>query len=42
MTTLHDFGGVLGWPLDTFFWAFETFYLLSLTQFLGLWNALEL
>ena len=19
--TLHDFGGVLGWPLDTFFWA---------------------
>ena len=19
MTTLHDFGGVLGWPLDTFF-----------------------
>ena len=21
MTTLHDFGGVLGWPLDTFFWA---------------------
>ena len=21
MTTLHDFGGVLGHPLDTFFWA---------------------
>ena len=21
VTTLHDFGGVLGWPLDTFFWA---------------------
>ena len=21
-TTLHDFGGVLGRPLDTFFWAF--------------------
>ena len=21
MTTLHDFGGVLGRPLDTFFWA---------------------
>ena len=21
MTTLHDFEGVLGWPLDTFFWA---------------------
>jgi len=20
MTTLHDYGGVLGWPLDTFFW----------------------
>ena len=20
-TTLHDFEGVLGWPLDTFFWA---------------------
>ena len=20
-TTLHDYGGVLGWPLDTFFWA---------------------
>jgi hypothetical protein len=19
VTTLHDFGGVLGWPLDTFF-----------------------
>ena len=24
MTTLHDFGGVLGWPLDTFFWALPT------------------
>jgi hypothetical protein len=22
VTTLHDFGGVLGQPLDTFFWAF--------------------
>jgi hypothetical protein len=22
VTTLHDFGGVLGRPLDTFFWAF--------------------
>ena len=21
MTTLHDFGGVLGWPLNTLFWA---------------------
>ena len=21
VTTLHDFGGVLGWPLDIFFWA---------------------
>jgi hypothetical protein len=21
MTTLHDFGGALGRPLDTFFWA---------------------
>jgi hypothetical protein len=21
MTILHDFEGVLGWPLDTFFWA---------------------
>jgi hypothetical protein len=21
VTTLHDFGGELGWPLDTFFWA---------------------
>ena len=21
MTILHDFGGVLGWPLDIFFWA---------------------
>ena len=21
MTTLHDFGGVLGQPLDIFFWA---------------------
>ena len=21
MTTVHDFGGVLGWPLDTIFWA---------------------
>ena len=21
MTTLRDFGGVVGWPLDTFFWA---------------------
>jgi hypothetical protein len=21
VTTLHDFGGVLGWPFDTFFWA---------------------
>jgi hypothetical protein len=21
VTTLHDFGSVLGWPLDTFFWA---------------------
>jgi hypothetical protein len=21
MTTLHEFGGVLGRPLDTFFWA---------------------
>jgi hypothetical protein len=21
VTTLHEFGGVLGWPLDTFFWA---------------------
>jgi hypothetical protein len=21
MTTLHDLGGVLGEPLDTFFWA---------------------
>jgi hypothetical protein len=21
VTTLHDFGGVLGWPLDTFLWA---------------------
>ena len=21
MTTLHDFGGLLGQPLDTFFWA---------------------
>ena len=21
VTTLHDFGGVVGWPLDTFFWA---------------------
>jgi hypothetical protein len=21
VTTLHDFGGVFGWPLDTFFWA---------------------
>ena len=21
VTTLHDFGGVLGWPLDTFIWA---------------------
>ena len=21
MTTLHNFGGVLGQPLDTFFWA---------------------
>ena len=21
VTTLHDFGGVLGWPSDTFFWA---------------------
>ena len=21
VTTLHDFEGVLGWPLDTFFWA---------------------
>jgi hypothetical protein len=21
VTTLHDFGGVLGWPLDTFFWS---------------------
>ena len=21
MTTLHDFGGVVWWPLDTFFWA---------------------
>jgi hypothetical protein len=21
VTTLHDFGCVLGWPLDTFFWA---------------------
>ena len=21
MTTRHDIGGLLGWPLDTFFWA---------------------
>ena len=21
MTTLHEYGGVLGWPLDAFFWA---------------------
>ena len=21
VTTLHDFGGILGWPLDNFFWA---------------------
>ena len=21
VTTLHDLGGVLGWPLETFFWA---------------------
>ena len=21
MTAFHDFGGVLGWPLNTFFWA---------------------
>ena len=21
LTTLHDLGGVLGWPWDTFFWA---------------------
>ena len=24
MTTLHDFGSVLGRPLDTFFWALTT------------------
>ena len=23
VTTLHDFGGVLGWPSDTFFWALK-------------------
>ena len=23
LITLHDFGGVLGWPLDTFFWALK-------------------
>jgi hypothetical protein len=23
VTTLHDFGGVLGQPLDTFFWALK-------------------
>jgi hypothetical protein len=22
MTTLHDFESVMGWSLDTFFWAF--------------------
>ena len=29
VTTLHDFGGVLGWPWDTFFWAVT---ISSLTQ----------
>jgi hypothetical protein len=24
--TLHDFGGALGWPLDTFIWALTTFW----------------
>ena len=30
MTTLHDFGGVLGWPLDTFFWALTNFVVTAL------------
>jgi hypothetical protein len=31
VTTLHDFGGVLGQPLDTFFWALK----ISLSQLLA-------
>ena len=30
MTTLHDFGGVLGQPLDTFFWALNNFMITAL------------
>ena len=29
MTTLHDFGGVLGQPLDTFFWARSHIYMVT-------------
>ena len=40
VTTLHDFGGVLGrWPLDTFFWAHPiswSWLMSSLVNFLGI------
>ena len=35
MTTLHDFGGVLGWSLDTFFWALTISWSQLLARVLG-------
>ena len=37
MTTLHDFGGVLGRPLDTFFWALT----ISWSRLLASWLVCE-
>ena len=30
VTTLHDFGGVLGWTLDTFFFSSHNFIVMAL------------
>ena len=39
VTTLHDFGGVLGRPLDTFFWAVT----ISWSRFLArVWSGLDI
>ena len=37
VTTLHDFEGVVGWPLDTFFWALK----ISWSRFLArVWSGM--
>ena len=49
VTTLHDFGGVLGWPFNTFFWALTMSWsrLLALvwsgpnTSLLKRWNGIR-